>query len=146
MQSHSWYFDFPFLVDCSRFVDFQLFFSLDMKMKVLLRKQFSYIFIYIHAYNYFISYNWEIYTKIFLPLDKVSKFFWQLKVLPSPNEFIERECLYGLRLSFYCRRAQDTRQNQDEPKPKCKMLSCEKTLYKAAPGLFLRSLLWFHQS
>lgn len=41
----------------------------------------------------FISYNWEIYTKIFLPLDKVSKFFWQLKVLPSPNEFIENVCM-----------------------------------------------------
>lgn len=90
----------------------------------------------------FISYNWEIYTKVYLPLDKVSKFFWQLKVLPSPNEFIENACMAWVFHST----VEDTRQNQDEPKPKCKMLSCEKALDKAGPGLFLRSQLWFHQS
>lgn len=36
----------------------------------------------------FISYNWGMYTKIDLP-NKVLKFFWHLKELPSPHEFIE---------------------------------------------------------
>lgn len=75
------------------------FLSIAIHVKVLFKKQASYVLTYIYAFSYFYFLWLRNYIKIDLPLEKVLKVFLTLKSV-SILTWVHRECWYSLGLSL----------------------------------------------